>query len=121
MINRRKQNDNFRDISWLLKIDSDGMARSGGNKPFICFGPGALWGEMCKRGADWKQSAPFMYGNSRRKIREITSDLDLAFEDKIGRTSEGDVGEGVIAGFLESDGEGIAALDIHFNGAFCTG
>lgn len=43
-------------------------------------------------------------------------DLNLTFEDKIGGSGEGDVFEGLITGFLETDGQSIAAFDIDFDG-----
>ncbi len=48
-------------------------------------------------------------------------DFDFAFEDEVGWAGEGDVFERLIAGFLETDGQGIAAFDIDFDGRFRAG
>lgn len=51
----------------------------------------------------------------------VGSNGDFALENEVGRTGEGDVGEGGSVGFSEAYEESIAAFDIDFDWAFCAG
>lgn len=49
------------------------------------------------------------------------SNIDFTLKHEIRRASEGDVGEGLVARFLEADFQSIATFHVHFDGAWSTG
>lgn len=52
---------------------------------------------------------------------QIVLNFNFAFKHKIGRAGEGDVFEGLVAGFFETDGQGISAFDIDLDRRFRAG